>query len=188
MAWNEQDHPRVPAGKNAGGQFTDKQISTVEHAARKAAGLMTKYFPEDSGKATNALFMERFAMNRELRSGEVEENPYDLDIEGTKKAFEWAMENNAEEIPEETVMFRGVSARSAKKYLSKKEFTDKGYTFLTTDLEMAKKYAGRKGSVLSVVVPKGQRGVWGMKDQSEFILPTNTSFVVGDDDIIRIKR
>jgi hypothetical protein len=33
--WNEQDHPRDPAGKDTGGQF----VSKAETAARKAAGL-----------------------------------------------------------------------------------------------------------------------------------------------------
>lgn len=38
--WREDDHLSVPAGKDAGGQFTDS--AGAEVAARKAAGLPPK--------------------------------------------------------------------------------------------------------------------------------------------------
>jgi hypothetical protein len=39
MTWNEQDHPRVPAGNPDGGQFTDKQSVIRISGAAKAAAL-----------------------------------------------------------------------------------------------------------------------------------------------------
>lgn len=166
--WKVQ--PRVPAGCSEGGQWTVAGFS-----AARSAGIAKdeKYFPKSSEQTTNALFVQRMAMNRILR-GESYENTYNLDIEGTMAAFEKAFKFNTEVLPAETVMYRGVPAKVAKKMRKLSEYSEPGYTFLTTDKSMAQKYAGRKGVVLTFIVPKGQEGIWGLEDQHEFILPRNT--------------
>lgn len=165
--WKVQ--PREPSGSSKGGEWTVAGSSAAESAGIKKD---EKYFPKSSEDTTNALFVQRMEMNRILR-GETYENNYNLDIEGTTAAFEEAFKFHTETLPEETIMYRGVSAKVAKKMSRKSEYSDPAYTFLTTDKNLAQKYAGRKGVVLTFIVPKGQQGIWGLEDQHEFILPRN---------------
>jgi len=157
-----------------GGQFTT--------GLRKGAGLPVnneKFFPRDSTKATNATFIARFAMNKKLR-GEKYINPAPdlIDVQGTEEAFAIAMKNSAVQLDKPTTMYKGVSSKFYRSLKLGDEFIDKGYSFVTTNQFMAKKYSSRTGGVIEILLPKGQKGVWGMADQNEFILPTNMKFKV----------
>jgi hypothetical protein len=145
--------------------------------------LPSKYFPKNTDEAPRSFFISRLDVNKMLRQGlsEVPQPLYEdiLDVKGTKNALEEAMKT-PDYLENETIVYRGVSGSFANKMRLGKTFTDNGYQYVTTNQDMAKKYAKKDGVILRIALPKGQPYLPGLEDQSELILPTNMKFEVVD--------
>jgi hypothetical protein len=143
---------------------------------------LKKYFPEYSDDVTNKFFITRFEVNKELRNKKLSSyrDIYDMtdDIESMTNALELGTTKYADQIKKQTVMYRGVSGKFAKKLTNKQKFTDAGFSYLSLNKDMAQKYTKKNGMLLKVELSEGQKGKIGFKDQGEFILPKNSQFEV----------
>lgn len=129
-------------------------------------------------------FFLRFAINKELRSGKKskyrepnEKKFFDkigLNIDDMKDQMELATTKYADTIHKDTLMYRGIHSSFVKKIKVGEILKDKGFSYLTTSLDMANKYKNRKGAILKIIVKNGTKGKWGFKDQHEFILPKDS--------------
>lgn len=85
MTWDESAHPRVPAGKVNGGQFTDKEMSTAVDAAREGAQLpgVQDYVVAEAGKIADLEHERLIIMNESgtiLRRIDGGENRVETDL------------------------------------------------------------------------------------------------------------
>ena len=156
-------------------------ISFLIKQAGKLPKNLKKYFPENSDEVPRLYWISRFEVNEELRTNKLSPlryNELNYDIPKIHKALELATTIYADIIKKPTVMYRGVSGSFAKKIKPGFTFVDQGFVYLTEKKDIAKLYSKRKGFVLKVIVPSGQKGKIGLKDQGEFILPRFTKFEV----------
>ncbi len=203
----EQEHKiyvkqgqEVPKGKKLqtgprGGKYfmgsaeeKEKYQKVETSQTTKLPSKIKKYFPESSEDVNNGFFVLRLAVNNELRTGNksnYREKTYadwfkkqGLDIDEMKQALEDATTKHADTLDKNTTMYRGVPANFAKKLKDGKIIKDAGFSYLSTDEDMAKQYSGRKGAVIKISAKKGLKGKWGMKDQSEFILPKDSKIKI----------
>ena len=188
-AFDSAEHPRVGAGNAGGGEFTvgaggggESKDKNSAHAWKTTLPDNLKaYMPQSSEQTTNKVFAERFAVNKELRSGKRDSYSRDedkLDLDGTAKALDEVTTKYAAELSEDTKMFRGVSSEFAKKLHVGQKFTDKGFPYFSTSESNAKAYTRRKGVLLEIEMPKGTNGAWGLEDEEEFILGKEHKFEV----------
>jgi hypothetical protein len=176
--WEEAEHPRAENGEfgNKTGNLPYKEWKNILPES------ISKHFMSNSDEVTNKVFATRFAVNRELRTGKKEDNPYNLDVDGTMEALTLATTKHAHVLESPIIVYRGIDSKFAKKISKKTVFTDKGFAYMTTDAGMAHKYSGKKGVVIRMELPVGTKCALGFEDQHELILPRNTSFEITKDD------
>jgi hypothetical protein len=176
--WEEAEHPR-----SENGEFGNKGSSLpYKEWKNNLPEQVSKHLKGNSDEVTNKTFATRFAVNRELRTGKKEDNPYNLEIDDTIEALTLATTKHAHVLESPMIVYRGVDSKFAKKLSKKTMLTDKGFAYTTTDAGIAHKYSAKKGVVIRIELPAGTKCALGFEDQHELILPRNTSFEISKDE------
>lgn len=191
--WREEDHPRVPAGKDTGGQFVEK----AEISAREAAGLIGSFSVYPAGlikpyiltkKQVDALIWYQSnggykSINKQLREG----TPL------SKNAKEAVQQIDSCFVPLESdvVVFKGVSYTKRHDSLFRKNWPDviqdDAYWSTSVRESVAKRFT-HNNLILRIHLPKGYPVIpldavtlndpTFSKNQAEILLPRGVSFKI----------
>ena len=190
--FKESEHPRDRDGKfsdKGGGGSTSNKPNNVQDEVKDAYAHYKKwkqilpdpvmrYIGHDSSTITRADILDRFEVNKELRTKQ--ESQYrQIEYRHVGEVFdalELATTKYAYELPEPLTVYRGISGSYASKVTKKNKLTDNGFIYVTTDKRMAERYARKSGTLIAITLPKGTKCALGLEDQSEIILPRGQAF------------
>ena len=141
-------------------------------------------------------FDEEMTISRYTQSGYERSNGY---LRGKAELSEYDLKEvkddiprldavlNRSIVPEDVVVYRGakLSKSTLKQFEPGSTFTDAGFISSTLTPTVAEKFAGEKGVIMEIGIPKGShglyigvRGLTAFPTESEFLLPRSSTFKV----------